>query len=390
MILVFVDDILCISHAPKEFMERIGKVYDLRDSAKEPDVYLGANIYKHQTPVGDVCWAMSSDTYVKNALETVKELLREEGKILRTTKRRGRTALPVAYKPELDQSQELSSTMVSRYLQLIRILRWAVELGRIDIALETAIMSQYSAAPREGHLEAVYHIFAYLSMNQTSKIVFDPTTPLLDESSFNHDADWKPFYGDILEQKPGDAPFPLGLPIAIACFVDANHAGNIITRRSHTGIIIFVQNAPILWFSKKQNTVESSTFGSKLVALRIARDMVASLRIKLQLFGVPLAGPASVLCDNQGVVKNTSIPESTLTKKHNAINYHIVREAVAMGMIRVGKEDTETNLADLLTKVLSQPRREKLITRIMYIGTEEKNDPHNKRKEKSDKSVNDV
>jgi hypothetical protein len=370
MILVFVDDILCISHAPTDFMERIGKVYDLRDSAREPDVYLGANIYKHQTPNGNICWAMSSNTYIKNALETVKELLREEGKVLRTTKRRGRTALPVMYKPELDQSQELSSPMVSRYLQLIGILRWAVELGRIDIALETAIMSQYSAAPREGHLEAVYHIFAYLATNPSSKIVFDPKTPLLDESSFVHDVDWKPFYGNVEEQKPDDAPFPLGLPVEISCFVDANHAGNLITRRSHTGIIIFVQNAPILWFSKKQNTVESSTFGSELVALRIARDMIASLRIKLQLFGVPLAGPASVLCDNQGVVKNTSIPESTLTKKHNAINYHIVREAAAMGMIRVGKEDTDTNLADLLTKVLSQPRREKLIMRIMYIGSE--------------------
>lgn len=261
--------------------------------------------------------------------------------------------------------------MISRYLQLIGILRWAVELGRIDIALETAIMSQYSASPREGHLEAVYHIFAYLATNPASKIVFDPKTPLLDESSFNHDADWKPFYGEIVEPKPEDAPFPLGLPVEVACFVDANHAGNVLTRRSHTGIILFVQNAPILWFSKKQNTVESSTFGSELVALRIARDMIAALRIKLQLFGVPLAGPASVLCDNQGVVKNTSIPESTLTKKHNAINYHIVQEAVAMGMIRVGKEDTETNLADLLTKILSQPRREKLISRIMYIGPNE-------------------
>jgi hypothetical protein len=116
-----------------------------------------------------------------------------------------------------------------------------------------------------------------LATNPTSKIVFDPTTPLLDESSFNHDTDWKPFYGDIHEPKPEDALFPLGLPVDIACFVDANHAGSVITRRSHTGIIIFVQNAPILWFSKKQNMVESSTFGSELVALRIARDMIAAL-----------------------------------------------------------------------------------------------------------------
>jgi hypothetical protein len=92
----------------------------------------------------------------------------------------------------------------------------------------------------------VYHIFAYLAMNSTSKIGFDPTTPLLYKSSFVHDANWKPFYGDIAEQKPEDAPFPLGVPVEIACFVDANHAGNIITRHSHTGILIFIQNAPIL------------------------------------------------------------------------------------------------------------------------------------------------
>jgi hypothetical protein len=135
-------------------------------------------------------------------------------------------------------------------------------------------------------------------------------------------------------------------------------------------LIIFVQNAPIIWYSKKQNTVESSTFGSELVALRVARDLISALRIKLRLFGVPLKGPANVLCDNLGVVKNTSIPESTLTKKHNSINYHIVRESAAMGMLRVGKEDTETNLADVLTKILSQPRREKLLGAFVYLRQE--------------------
>jgi hypothetical protein len=366
MILVFVDDILCISHDPQEFMTKIATVYDLRGSTAEPNIYLGANIVKHQLPNGTTCWGMSSTTYIKNAIANIRELLKEDGRELRTSKRRGRTPLPVAYKPELEQSNELPPAMISRYLQLIGILRWAVELGRIDIALETAIMSQYSASPREGHIEAVYHIFAYLAIHPTGTIVFDATTPRLDESGFHHDADWKPFYGDVKEEEPRDMPHALGLPVAIACFVDANHAGNVLTRRSHTGIIIFIQNAPIIWYSKKQNTVESSTFGSELVALRVARDLIAALRIKLKLFGVPLDGPASVMCDNQGVVKNTSIPESTLTKKHNAINYHIIREAAAMGMLRVGKEDTETNLADLLTKILSEPRRVKLLASIMY------------------------
>ena len=119
-------------------------------------------------------------------------------------------------------------------------------------------------------------------------------------------------------------------------------------------------------FSKRQNTVESSTFGSELVAARIARDMIVELRIKLKLFGVPLLGPTNVFCDNNGVVKNTSIPESTLSKKHNSINYHVVREAAAAGILRVGKEDTKTNLADALTKLLPYSRKMDLLGCLLY------------------------
>jgi len=59
-----------------------------------------------------------------------------------------------------------------------------------------------------------------------------------------------------------------------------------------------------------------------------------------------MEGPANVFCDDHGVVKNMSIPELRLMKKHNTINYHAVREAVAAGILRVGKEDGEMNLAD--------------------------------------------
>ena len=108
----------------------------------------------------------------------------------------------------------------------------------------------------------------------------------------------------------------------------------------------------MLWLSCRQNTVEMSTFGSEFVALRTARDLIITIRYKLRMFGVPLEGPAQVFCDNQGVVKNSSVPESVLTKKHNAINYHAVQEAAAAGILEVIKEDTQTNLADLFTKVL--------------------------------------
>jgi len=84
------------------------------------------------------------------------------------------------------------------------------------------------------------------------------------------------------------------------------------------------------------------------------------------MFGVPLLGPANVLCDNQGVVNNTTLPKSVLTKKHNQICYHRVREAVAAQIIHIAKEDLPTNLANILTKPLGLPQRRFLLQRILY------------------------
>jgi hypothetical protein len=84
----------------------------------------------------------------------------------------------------------------------------------------------------------------------------------------------------------------------------------------------------------------------------IAKDMISALRIKLKCFGLPLSRLTNVFCDNNGVVQNTSIPESTLSKKHNAINYHIIHEAVAAGIICEGKEDKMTNIANIFTKLV--------------------------------------
>jgi hypothetical protein len=75
------------------------------------------------------------------------------------------------------------------------------------------------------------------------------------------------------------------------------------------------------------------------------------------MFRVLIDGPANVFCDNHGVMNNASIPESVLIKKHNAINYHAVREAVTAGIMQIGKEHGETNLADLLMKVIVGQKR---------------------------------
>ena len=115
----------------------------------------------------------------------------------------------------------------------------------------------------------------------------------------------------------------------IICFVDADHASNQIMRRSHTGILIFLSRAPIIWYSKARNTVESSTSGSEFVATKIAVDLTVALRYKLCMFGIPLDGEANMFVDNQSVALNATIPSSTLKKKHNSIAYHRVHEAIA-------------------------------------------------------------
>ena len=84
------------------------------------------------------------------------------------------------------------------------------------------------------------------------------------------------------------------------------------------------------------------------------------------MFGIPIDGATTVLCDNHAVVKNTSAPESTLKKKHNAINYHRCREAVAADMIAVAKVGTDFNLADTATKCLPAPKQKELFRMILW------------------------
>ena len=162
------------------------------------------------------------------------------------------------------------------------------------------------ALPQVGHLEAVYHIFGYLMKHETSRIIFDATDPVPIKPT-RAKPDWSSFYDNLKEEMPPKMPEPLGNPVNMKyVFVDANHAGNLVTRRSHTGILLYIQNSPIVWLSQWQNTVETSTFGSECVALRIARDLTVSMQYTLRMFGVPIDGPAEIFCDNQGVVKNTS------------------------------------------------------------------------------------
>ena len=341
----------------------IQATFKLKDNKIEkPENYLGAQISMQKIIDGRECWAMTSEQYIKSAIAYVEATLNESGQRLPS---KAMTPMQANYRPELDTSAELRLEGMCYYQELIGVLRWAIELVSIDIVMEVSMLSTHLALPREGHLQQVCHIFAFLKNTPKRTIAFDPQHPNIEESRIAK-CDWHDFYCGAKEPIPGDAPEPRGNVVSTLCFVDADHAGNREICRSQSGILLFVNRAPVIWYSKWQNTVETSTFGSEFMAMRIAVELLESLRYKLRMFGVPIEGPTNVFCDNEAVTKKAIFPEPTLKKKHNAIAYHLTREAVAAGTIRVTKEDGTTNLADVLTKPLPQARNNFLCDRFMY------------------------
>ena len=159
---------------------------------------------------------------------------------------------------------------------------------------------------------------------------------------------------------------PRGKPISMHCFEDAYHASDKVTKLLQTGLLVFCNRAPVLWLNKKQNSVETSFFGSEFTALNLAVELVIALRYKLHMFGLTIYGTAYILCDNKAVFDNTSTLESVLRKKRHSIAYHKCREAVAAFIWRISKEDTETNLADLFTKIVGHTIREWLLNMFTY------------------------
>jgi hypothetical protein len=131
-VLVFTDDILVVVEQPHDVLMTLDQHFLLKpDSIGEPKMYLGANISKYKIPGTDeVYWAMGSEHYVKNSVKNVESFLAPFDKKLKT---RAPTILPSNYTPELDCSPTLDDEWTSYYQQYIGVLRWAVELGRIDI-----------------------------------------------------------------------------------------------------------------------------------------------------------------------------------------------------------------------------------------------------------------
>jgi hypothetical protein len=252
--------------------------------------------------------------------------------------------------PELDDSPLCGPADIQNYLTLIGQLQWLIALGRFDIFTATMTLSRYRAAPRVGHIERAKRIYGYLYKFKDAAIRYRTGLPDMSQYPLKH-YDWsRTVYEDVKEVLPSDAPEPLGKPIVLRTYVDANLMHDIVTGRAVTGILHMINNTIIDWYSKRQATVETATFGAEFVACRTAVDQIMDLRHTLRYLGVPVDSSSYLFGDNESVVKNGTLPFSTINKRHNILSYHRVREAIAAGIVNFHWIDGKTNPADVLSK----------------------------------------
>ena len=136
----------------------------------------------------------------------------------------------MGYETELDTSTLCDPEEASYFQYIIGVMRWMIEIGRVDIATEVSMLSSFLEMPRVVHLEVAINIMGYLRLNHNSRLFLDPTYPVLDHSACNDGAEWAEFYGDATEAIPFKMLEPMGGDIDLRLMCDSYHAGGKSTR----------------------------------------------------------------------------------------------------------------------------------------------------------------
>ena len=159
-------------------------------------------------------------------------------------------------------------------------------------------------------------------------------------------------YGNPQEEVPHDCPQPKGKVVCTTTYADASLLHDLVTGRSATGLLHFLNQTPIDAFSKHQNQVKSATYRSEFMAARQAVEQIIDLCYTLRMFGVPLDGASWLFGNNKPVVTSSTIPYSSLNKRWNVLSYHKVCEAIASGFIHFEHIPSIDSPSDILTKSL--------------------------------------
>jgi Reverse transcriptase (RNA-dependent DNA polymerase) len=356
-ILVYVDDLMFIGKHPQAFFDLLinDHGFQLKGVGK-PSYHLGGDFFRDAD--GTLAWGANS--YVKKMIINYETMFGNKPHEYNT---------PMAEKdhPEIDNTELLDATGIKQYQSLIGALQWLVTLGRFDIQLTVAAMSSYRVAPRIGHLNRLKRVYGYLKRNPNGAIRFRTRIPDHESVATPIEHDWcSTIYGDVDEELPPDMPPPKGKAMRLTTYQDANLYHDLVNGRAMSGILHFVNQTPIAWFAKKQKTVETATYGSEFMVARQACEQIMALRYTLRMMGIPLDGPTWMFGDNASVITSSTIPQSTLNKRHNALSYHRVRECVASKVVYLLHIDGTLNPSDALTKALGWVKFWPLIQPLLF------------------------
>lgn len=340
-----VDDFIIAAKRPLEYMSQIEQEFLIRNKEDSPNYYLG-NSYTRRGK-DDRYLHVSSKKYVAEVLDKYQT---KYGSI----KKESIPMSPNAH-PELDNSPFLNEEGIRHFQHIIGVSQWLIITGRFDIQYATCSLSRFSISPREGHLSLARGIFGYLRKYPKKGYLINPDPPRIDIEY--EDVKVKTDYGYQYDYFKEDIdprfPTPLISELDINVFCDADHAHDKLTGRSITAILGFVGSTPTIWHSKRQTSVQTSSFGAEFTALKKAVEEVVALRYHLRSMGVLITKPSPIYVDNMSVVLNASNPGSSLNKKTVALCYHFVREHVANDVCRIRKIATDQNYADPLSKALN-------------------------------------
>jgi hypothetical protein len=339
---VYVDDLLISMEDPAKFCKALKERFNFKLKGDGPITYhLGLNYIREKD--GILC--QQPLQYIDKMMATYKQMFGGE------LPKKYKTPLDKGDHPELDDSELLDPEGIAHYLTMIGQIQWCIALGRLDLYSACVTMSSFRPAPRVSHLTRLKRIYGYILDTKHAAIRVRTDEP--DFSMFPDQVhDWKhSICGEVKEQLPTDAPEPLGKEVVLTTYVDANLYHDFVTGRSLTAVLHLINQTPFDWYCKKQTTVETATFGSEFNAARSAVDQIVDIRTTLRYFGVPIKGKTHMFGDNQSVVTNSTIPHSVLNKRHQALAYHRVREAVASDMISFHHIDGTKNPADIMSKI---------------------------------------
>jgi hypothetical protein len=315
-ILVYVDDLLIVARVIAEVewgKELLKKDFTIHDLGEVHD-FLGCQVLRNRV---ESTISMSCTPKIDALVEKFGVV--EDGRVVETPMSKDFVASSRPESPDgMSHGAGTPLPPGHRYCELIGSLLYIANTTRPDISQAVGVLSRYRMTPTTSHWNEAIRVLKYLRDTRDLALTLGGKGPELEG------------------------------------YVDADYAGDLDHRYSTTGYVLSVYGSAVVWGSKKQSSVATSTVQAEFMAAGHVVKEANWLRGFLEEIG---AAPwrVKIFCDNQGCISNLRNPLYSKFTKHVAVSFHYAREAMAMGQVDILYVESARNVADIMTKPLAKP-----------------------------------